>query len=463
MLLEGYTKITSLRRTEAMNDGVYAPFAYGECDRLIKECGRLMDLAQSMYRSMPEEAASAFYEIVYVPLVGDLNIQKMWALTSQNHAYALIGSTVCNTLAKEIRDCLKCDRKLVEKLHQIGKGKWYGMGLSEHIGFVHWCEEECRNPIVHTIEPADKPRLIVLIPDTGEYTEGGFWSGKTLTLTAALDPLVCGGTVELSTASECKVPYSITTQDEFLDIIEPGKSVKCGNRRRIFIFADRMKMKDEEYAVGRVTVTYEGGIINIDVPVYNPGNTEQLPANTFMFCGIDDIEHTRYISIAPDDYFRKSDTESGCFHIIEGLGPCGTAVKAYPQNILFTRQNAPSVSYSVLMKEEGKYNVRVYTTPANPIRNDGRILFGISANGVAPVEVNMIPDGFEVGDEKESWAKGVLDNMRTADVTLDLKKGENVITISALSPGFVLTKIVITPSDASLPYSYLGPGESFHT
>ncbi len=462
-LLTGYTKITSMRRTEAVNDSVYAPFAYGESERIIKECGRLMDLAQSMYKAMPNDTASAFYEIVYVPLIGALNIQKMWALTSQNHAYALIGSTVCNSIAKEIRECLKCDKKLVEKLHSIGKGKWYGMGLSEHIGFTHWCEEECRNPIIHTIEPADKPRLIALIPDTGEHTEGGFWSGRTITLTSALDPLVCGGSIELSTASEEKVSYDITTQDEFLDIIEPGKSVKCGNKRRIFIFADRMKMNGEEYAVGKVTIKYEGGTINIDVPVYNPKDTEQLPANTFLFCGNDRIEHTRYISIAAVDYAKKSDSQSGSFETVEGLGPCDAAVKAYPQDVFFTAQNAPAVTYNVLLKDEGRYNVRVYTTPANPIRNDGRIIFGIAANGEKSIEVNMIPEGFEVTDGNGPWERGVLDNMRLKDTVLDLKKGMNEITISALSPGFVLEKIVITPEAVSLPYSYTGPGESFHS
>ena len=118
---------------------------------------------------------------------------------------------------------------------------------------------------------------------------------------------------------------------------------------------------------------------------------------------------------------------------------------------------------NVFANDEGKYDVRVYTLPANPIRNDGRILFGIAVNGARSSEVNMIPDGFEVTDGNAPWEQGVLDNVRTADITCDLKKGLNTITISALSPGFVLEKIVITPADAVLPYSYLGPGESFHT
>ena len=49
---------------------------------------------------------------------------------------------------------------IVNKLHEIDNGRWYGMGLSEHIGFNHWCEEECSYPIVHTLKPGNKPRVI---------------------------------------------------------------------------------------------------------------------------------------------------------------------------------------------------------------------------------------------------------------------------------------------------------------
>ena len=462
-LLLGYTKITSRRRTEAMNDEVYTPFMYGECETLIKETDELMKKARELYRLMPRDIEPLFYEIVYVPLMGNLNVQQMWALTTMNHAYAKMGSTLANSLADEIRSCLKSDRKLIDKLHTTLKGKWYGMGLSEHIGFTNWCEEECRNPVVHTIEPADKPRLIALIPETGEHTEGGFWSGKTLTLTSCLDPLVCGGYIELSTASEEKVSYSISCESEFIDIMDPGKSVKCGRSRSIFIFADRMKMKDKTYDCARIVITYDGGIINIDVPVNNPVFSQDIGEKTFMMFDGVAPEHTRYISIPAAAFFEKSDSERGSFEVIEGLGRAHDAVKAYPQNIVFTGKDAPSVSYSVFVPEEGEYNLRVYTTPANPSHSGENILFTLSANGSVPEEIGMIPEGFEVRDRNALWERGVLDNVRTKDVFIRLKKGLNKITIGAMTPGFVLEKIVITPKDVTLPYSYLGPQESYHS
>ena len=458
-LLTGYTKITSLRRTEAMNDRVYAPFAYGECEHLLGKCEELMSLAKSMYKRMPEEAREAFFETVYVPVCGNLNVQKMWALTTRNHAYAQMGSTVANSIADEIKDCIRFDRKLTDKVH---KGKWYGMAMSEHIGFVNWCEEECRYPVTHIIEPASKPRIIVVIPETGEHTEGGFWSKKTLTLPSCLDPLVCGGYIELDCATSGKVQYTLSSQDEFIDIVDAGKSVREGKNHRVFILVDRMKIEDE-YACGRVRVSFEDRTVDIDVPVNNPKDTEELPENTYIYCGMEGFAYSQYISIAAEHYAGKDDTEQGSFEVIPDYGRSRSALKAYPQDVYFTPAGAPSVTYSVLMKELGRYVVRVYSSCANPCHEGRGIVFGIATSTRAFCEIDTIPEGYMVGDGKEPWSTGVLCNGRITDVSLDLQKGINDIKIFALSPGFVLEKIVIVPEGVKLPYSYLGPGESFHT
>ena len=155
-LLLGYTRITHARRTEAMNDSVYAPFAYGEILSVSKTIDTLMKDTEKLYSGLSGNAAYRFYEIVYLPLMANLNVQKMWLLTTLNHAYAKRGSTYAIALADEIDACLKKDREMVAELHRIHGGMWYGMGLSEHIGFKNWCEEGCQYPVIHTFEAANK-------------------------------------------------------------------------------------------------------------------------------------------------------------------------------------------------------------------------------------------------------------------------------------------------------------------
>ena len=462
-LLLGYTKVTARRRTEAMNDKVYAPFAFCESERMLDEVEDLMRRSSDLYKELDDDDAFAYYELVHLPLTGTMNVQKMWLYSTLNHAYAGFGSTVANTYAEEVNECIRKDKKLTERLHKIHKGKWYGMGMSEHIGFKNWCCEECAYPVIHTFEPADRARLIVSIPGTGQHTEGGFWSGKVLTMPDALNPLVCGGCIDLSTASKGKVAYTVTSDDDFIDITDPGKSVKCGQLRRIFVFVDRMKIPEgAEYTEGNITITSGESSVRIRVPVNNPGNLDGIGEGTYISCGDKESSYMDHIAIEAAHFVSKNDSEKGAFEVIERYGRSASAIKAYPQNTAFAADEAPSVTYRFMLKSGGKYNVRLYTAPANPCFGDGKLMVRVSTGSSDAKEINMIPEGFAVGDGNPAWEKGVLDNVRIKDIEFEFASGVNELKISAVSPGFVLEKIVITPKDADTLHSYLGPVETYY-
>ena len=61
-------------------------------------------------------------------------------------------------------------------------GRWNGRGASEHIGFVHWNEDECLNPVIHRVLPADKPRLVVTVDQTMQHAEGSPWLTESMKL-----------------------------------------------------------------------------------------------------------------------------------------------------------------------------------------------------------------------------------------------------------------------------------------
>src|SRR5699024_3691727 len=160
-LLTGYTKIAHNRRPEHMNADVYHPVNNQETDHLLNRIDHLLDMADQLYKTIDEKHLPAYFALVYYPAVGNLNLQKMWLLTSKNHYAAKLGKMEANKLSKQIEKCMKFDRELVDQYHTIDNGKWYGMGLSEHIGFTKWNEDEAQNPILMNVLPANKPRLIV--------------------------------------------------------------------------------------------------------------------------------------------------------------------------------------------------------------------------------------------------------------------------------------------------------------
>ena len=466
-LLRGYTRITSARRTEAMNDRIYSAFNYNETFDLLDEIDALMKKCNKLREKFKGNTEFCFYELVWLPLTADLNVQKMWLLTALNHAFCDMGSTYAMTLAKEINDCISFDEKIVEELHSVHGGKWYGMGLSEHIGFNNWCEEECRYPAVSTFKPGNKERLVVSVKGSAQSTEGKFWTGRVLLMDAFLDPSCNEASLLLSTACGKKVKYSIENPCKGLKFSSEEGMIKPYTLFELKVKIDRSAIKrggsvefcvhsPDGYAV--VKVPFNRASAFKGEKVYHWTGRKEfgddvIKANIHNRSLNDNAFGMNYISIPATGYSGGSDS----FRIIPDYSRGCDAMKAYPQDRIFGVKKAPSLEYKISVPAKGKYDVTLYTNPSNPYSREPSILVGISVNGGKVKKVNMIPDGFAVGDGNPYWSHGVLDNVRKTKVTVDLEEGVNAISIHALDPNLVLEKIVICEEGAKIPESYLGP------
>ncbi|MBR5417965.1 MAG: glycosyl hydrolase 115 family protein [Clostridiales bacterium] len=433
-LLLGYTRITSARRTEAMNDEVYAPFAFEETEEMLATIEKLMSTTESLYAKLSGNVAYRFYELVYLPLMANLNVQKMWLMTTQNHAYAKIGSTYAMALAEKVNACLEFDQALVDELHMIHGGMWYGMGLSEHIGFKNWCEEGCQYPVVHTFMPGNKDRLIVTIPGTEQFSEGYFWTRKALVLPSFLDPHAAEGKIELSTGCDKKISYTIECDSNCLAITPASGTVSPRSKKTLKVKIDRKKMPKKNTEAKIIVRFGADAFIEVKVPLKKSADVmKSLERIAPEFIAIDAENHTENIP-----------GKVGRFEVIPDYNRGLSAMKAYPQDVTFKKAgDAPTLMYQVSVPKDGKYTLRLMTNPSNPNTRLMELFVGVGSNGGRLKKVNMIPDGFAIGDEQELWKKGVLDNLRITEVDLDLKEGKNTIEISAISPNFVLTKLVL--------------------
>ncbi|MFL6559607.1 MAG: hypothetical protein ACJ8MO_26270, partial [Bacillus sp. (in: firmicutes)] len=60
------------------------------------------------------------------------------------------------------------------------------------------------------------------------------------------------------------------------------------------------------------------------------------------------------------------------------------------------------------------------------------------------------------------WAVGVLDNIHRHCSIINCNEGLNTLRIYAVSPAFVLEKLVIYPEGKKPANSYLGPTETYY-
>jgi hypothetical protein len=453
-ILEGYTKIAHNRRPEAMNANIYHPVNYREADRLLAGIERLMAKADELYRKMDERTLPGFFSLVYYPAMGNLNLQKMWLLTGKNHYAAKLNSMEANQLAEKIKACMQRDQELIDEYHTMENGKWYGMGLSEHIGFIHWNEDECKYPVLMQVMPARKNRLIVSVDGTTQHSEGSGWHVHTLYLRDFRQPDVTEASFTISSVSDLEAPYEITCDAPWLSC-SSYKGVLDGKTKvteRIIVTIDRSKMTTETEA--RIKVKIPSGLVTIIVDAKQP-DLSGLPERTF-------VNTYGYISIEAEHYHAKYDLPDAGFQVIEGYGRTLSGLKVFPTTSYFEPGRGPSLEYLFAVDEPGTYVVELYTQPSNPVSPENTIYYAIQVNDGEVKVYNTIPEGQKVGDHSINWGTGVLDNIRRHASEVTCNAGLNKLRIYAVSPAFVLEKLVIYPAGKEPAESYLGPPESYY-
>ncbi len=486
-----YTKIASRRRPEAMNDSIYSCEGYNEAFDMFEICDEHMKNMQKLYDGCNEEVKSALYELLYYPLMANLNIQRLWLSTGINHYLTKIGATEATHYAGIVNECLKLDDDLIEELHTFSNSKWYGMGMSEHIGFTGWNEEECGYPIVYSRKPGNKDRVVVTIPGTSQYTEGGFWSGKTLVTEELLNPENNTAIIRIYSGCtrdvECSVKWlsvvdgvkvavlayagvalsekSLSEKNATTDKDTDNITVPAFGHIDIVIATDRSVIDEDERL--ELLISSPVGETKVIVPIKYFNNDEyKYRENTFIWCGTHMQETTyqpyNYISIEASHYVKKSNTSEGGFKELPEYGKTLSGMKVIPVTNTFKElEEAPYIEYAFTIEEAGEYEADIYMSPANPSTQAGSLYYGIGINDAVTDIVDAIPQGFKVTDNNVFWSEGVLNNIRKSTSTIKCKCGLNRLKIYALEPGLVLQKIVVYKTGNKPPYGYLGAKETF--
>lgn len=457
-ILDGYTKIAHNRKPEAMNARVYHPVHYEETDKLLAEIDRLMAVAKELYDKMDDEVMPGFFSLVYYPAMGILNVHKMQLLAGKNHYLAQLNIMEANRLTEQIRACMKFDEELVDEYHTMADGKWYGMGLSEHIGFTRWNEDENRYPVLAQVMPMRKPRMIVSLDGTSHRSEGSSWHVNKLYMNEFRRPDVTEGSFTIYTLSDLEAAYDITCDAPWVSL-SSYEGVLDGHNKtfeQIKVTIDRSKMNGETEA--QLVIKLPLGACTIIIDAKQP-NLEGLPDKTF-------IDTNGYIAIEAEHFSAKADggqvETAAQFKVIHGYGRTLSGVKAYPTTQYFTAgQDAPHLQYQFVVPEAGAYEVELYMQPSNPVSAENTILYGLQVNDGQIDIINPVPEGFRAGDDYD-WGRGVLDNIRRHSSKVNCEAGLNTLTIYAVSPGFVLEKIVIYPAGKPPAESYLGPDETYY-
>lgn len=472
-VLEGYLKINALRKPESLNDTVYHPAHYLECEKLLSFCGKLEEKNERLWKILEERGmGDAYFSMIYFSAEASFNLLKMHLYSGKNHLYASQGKAVANEYDKLVEACIEKDEALKTQMAEFKEGKWAGMELASHIGFTNWNDEDWRYPVRHIVRLPKKPRLVVTRADKTQH-----YTNQYFPITLVIDDFVVSSSkkakIQIANGGQGSVKWKIQegARKVGLDGIahESGEGSGCEWLEFSQISGEtalqdevEISLKEENLPLGEeVSCSFEIKTETEFVPVLVKAlkkDTSALPEGAFL------AEHGMFVI----DAVHYADKQAGLyegeaveFEELYDFGKYQSGIKAFPVTSSFdSKENAPSVTYELYSEEEKDCFLNLYTSPANPLIYGGKLSVEVSVNEGAGKLVEFTKAGYKGGEPGcIPWEQAVLNQEHVGSTEISLKKGLNKITVFAREAGMVLERLVVYPKDIERAVSYLGEKE----
>ena len=127
------------RVTAEMLDASTYNLETGEWKQVCDEFTRLEADALRQYVSLPADMHDAYRQLLLFPIQALGNLYEMYYAQAMNHKLYADGNPEANAWADRVEQCFKRDSVFCRGYNKdIAGGKWDGMMIQKHIGYVSW-------------------------------------------------------------------------------------------------------------------------------------------------------------------------------------------------------------------------------------------------------------------------------------------------------------------------------------
>ncbi|MFC6334110.1 glycosyl hydrolase 115 family protein [Paenibacillus septentrionalis] len=444
-LLFDYAKMNGIRKPEVIYPDTFSFTAYKEAERMLAEAVSIEQRAERYLQRMPEAYKDTYYQLVYYPAVASANVKKMNLYAGWNQLYSkgLHPSQLANTYAALTEQAIKVDQELEHYYnHTMSEGKWRGMMSSPHVGYVNWNADGWKYPEVSTVAAAPASKMIV----HAEGSEEGIIAGAAL-LPAVnqLQPEV--RTIVISNGGTEPFDYQVSSDVPWVSIKPAAGTVAVSETAEISIDWQQLA----ESAEATLTIKGADQLVELKLTA-QVVDLAELPQNAF-------IEAAGLIAIEAEHTSKRYAPSGAKWQVMEHYGRSVSALKVLPSTISFTNPaESPYVEYTVYAENEGNYQLTLQLAPTNPLSVDNRLRYAVAVDEQEPTIAAALSEAFTPGESRD-WGQGVLNNCHTTTTEHQLTKGKHTLRVYVLDAGLVLQRVLL--SSKPLPYSYLGPLESY--
>ena len=461
-ILNEYTKLAHMRRTECIHPDTFHPVNFCESDKILARAEKVCELAENLKNQIEKDNKiefPGFYSQVYFPAVGTMNILRMQLYSGKNNWFASKGAVAANWYAKKEKECYEIDKKLVDEFDIVDDGKFYGMGWSEHFGFQNWSEAENRYPVYSYVEPTRKKRIVVWVDGHDFTTSGQDWTVRDIYLDDFKNPACKTAKINIANCGSENAELTYTFKDISGDWLKIDIEKDDEKQMEFAVLSiNRQALSKVDVKKACLAIKGDDGhgggiIVNVHIDAETP--SENYPEGTF-------VQTTSYISIEAEHFVADGSINfAKSFHILPDYGKTLSAIKAYPVTASYPNgKNAPYAEYRFALEDDGIKAFDFFLNPSNPAYKDNKLQFIAEVNGVKILK-DVVDKNFKIGDDSFPWGEDIPNNIRISSVYADCKKGLNILRIYPVTPNIVLEKIVIHDANTKMPKSYLGAPETY--
>lgn len=427
----------SSKSTERITDTDFSFTNYREAEKRMAEYDHISDIAEKIWKELPEEYKASFYELVFYPVKGAALMNKKMLTAQQNRWFARQGRSAANEYAEKTQAYHDSIGYYTKLYNEQLDGKWNNM-MSLAPGLVATYQNM---PPVERIDVREKGRLCIQLP------------GQDVTVGAVnVLPVLSSYTkkntyIDLYTTGKNILNWSAEVSEPW--IILSSKKGRLNGNERVNVSVDWDKVPAEDKVSGNIKIKTDDNEENIMLTVMNPSSpsTEELKG---LY-----IEDNGCIAINPGHYHRKFDNKDVKIRFIDGLGYENQCVQLgdplSPSQNTWNTDATARVEYDFYAFNAGSVTVYTYAIPTFPLHSGCGTRFGV-----------MIDDGlikYASNDAKEyssEWKENVAVNASVNAIRLTVDKpGKHTLKLICKDPGVIVQKVVI--DFGGMKRSYLGP------
>ena len=407
-ILEEYIRLNHLRRPESCNDKVYHPAHFEEGRKMLLRCKKLEQENEAMLALLKERGREeAYFSMIYYAAAASANLLKMHLYAGMNHHFAIQGKAVANEMGDKMEECIARDEQLSEKMRRFKDGKWAGMESACHIGFTNWNSEDWRYPLKYVVRLPKQPRLVVSRAD-----EEAYYTNQYFPIPILVDDFSTSQrkkiTLEIANGGQGVVKWSVDESCPWLSFSAMQGETKFQDRLTLTVHRELLPLEEEQEFCFYIRAGEESVPVQVRA---KRRDFSMIPSGCFL------PQKGRYV-IPAAEYIEKTEGfyegKKAAYERLEDYGKYETGMKVFPVTSAFVKEDtgenqAPSLTYSLWVEEEGRYELQLHTSPANPLVYGEMLTVGLSCNQEEVTELILTDKDYKGGDNAcAAWEHAML-------------------------------------------------------